>query len=319
MATVSQWSTEAPATSIPESVEALLPQASDVAFYEQRGYWVSGKVLPDEVVDSAMRGAERHWAGERDWELPGSRRFSDWNMGDGNTIRNNEYTSLQNREIRDLVRYPLIGMIAARLARSPLIRLWDDQLVSKPPAPDVNGAIVGWHSDRAYWMTCTSPEMLTAWIPLHDCPVEMGPVIYIDRSHLWPEAETMRHFNTDDLDRSEAETMGQRAESLKRTVAIEKGQMSFHHSRLIHGSAVNRGTSLRTSIAVHMQDQRNRYRVYRNADGEPWHLPNDDLCRTDEHGLPDYTDPAVFPILYGPDAADDDRARSDVAEGRVAR
>jgi len=284
---------------MPPHIEGLLPQASDVAFYEEHGYWVSGKILPDEVIDAAARGAERHWAGERDWELPASRAFSDWSDADGDTIRNNEYASLQNREIRDLVHYPLIGMIAARLARSPVIRLWDDQLVSKPPAKGDDGAVVGWHSDRAYWMTCTSPEMLTAWIPLHACPVEMGPVIYIDGSHRWPEAETMRHFKTDDLDRLQAETMGQDVESLKRTIAVEKGQVSFHHSRLIHGSGINRGTHPRTAIALHMQDHRNRFRVYRNADGEPWHLPNDDLCRTDERGLPDYTDPAVFPLLYG--------------------
>ena len=101
--------------------------------------------------------------------------------GDGDTIRNSEYTALQNREIRALVQHPIIGAIAARLTRSSEIRLWDDQLVSKPPSAGPRGPVVGWHTDRAYWMTCTSEDMLTAWIPLHDCPVEMGPVIYLCR------------------------------------------------------------------------------------------------------------------------------------------
>ncbi|CAN5757599.1 hypothetical protein BH23CHL8_BH23CHL8_07670 [soil metagenome] len=42
---------------------------------------------------------------------------------EGETLRNSEYVSLQNREIRALVHYPVIGMIAARLARSSTIRL----------------------------------------------------------------------------------------------------------------------------------------------------------------------------------------------------
>jgi len=148
-------------------VEWLLPGEEDVAFYEEHGYYVTPKALPDDVIDAAIRGAERHWAGERDWRLPVSGGFGDWKPGDGDTIRNSEYTALQNREIRALVQHAIIGAIAGRLTRSSEIRLWDDQLVLKPPSAGPGGPVVGWHTDRAYWMTCTSEDMLTAWIPLH--------------------------------------------------------------------------------------------------------------------------------------------------------
>lgn len=141
-------------------VEKLLPGEEDVAFYEEHGYYVTPKMLPDDVIDEAIRGAERHWAGERDRRLPVSGGFGDWKPRDGDTIRNSEYTALQNREIRALVQHPIIGAIAARLTRSSEIRLWDDQLVSKPPSNGPRGPVVGWHTDRAYWMTCTSEEML---------------------------------------------------------------------------------------------------------------------------------------------------------------
>lgn len=281
-----------------DELEALLPSDADVTLYEEHGYYVAGKVLPDEMIDAAVSGAERHWSGERDWTLPISKGFGDWKPSDGDTIRNSEYTALQNREIRALAEYPVIGMIAARLARSNEIRLWDDQLVSKPPATGPSGPVVGWHTDRAYWMTCTSEDMLTAWIPLHDCPVEMGPVIYIDGSHKWPDTEAMRHFNSQNLDALESRMIDRNAGELKRVIALEKGQMSFHHSRTIHGSDVNHGTFPRTSIALHMQDAKNRYQVYRNEAGEPWHITNDDLCRRDADGNPDYSDPAAFPVLF---------------------
>jgi len=278
--------------------ETLLPTDADVAFYEEHGYYVSPKILPDEVIDAAVRGAERHWAGQRDWRLPITSGFGDWKPSDGDTIRNSEYTALQNRQIRALVEYPLIGAIAARLTRSDVIRLWDDQLVSKPASNGPSGPVVGWHTDRAYWMTCTSEDMLTAWIPLHDCPVEMGPVIYIDGSHKWPDTESMRHFNSQDLDALEAQLMGEGSDSKRRVIALKKGQMSFHHSRMIHGSDVNRGSFPRTSIALHMQDEKNRHQIYRSETGEPWHITNDDLCRKDANGHPDYTDPSPFPVLF---------------------
>ena len=99
--------------------ERLLPGEEDVAFYEEHGYYVTPKVLPDDVIDAASRGAERHWAGERDWRLPVGGGFGDWKPGDGDTIRNSEYTALQNREIRALVQHPIIGAIAGRLTPGP--------------------------------------------------------------------------------------------------------------------------------------------------------------------------------------------------------
>jgi hypothetical protein len=280
-------------------IEALLPTDEDVALYRERGYHVAGKVLPDEVIDEAARGAERHFAGERDFRLPVESGFGDWKPGDPDTIRNSEFVALQNIEIRSLVLQPIIGAIAARLAGTDTIRLWDDQLVWKPPLPAAgDGPVVGWHTDRAYWMTCTSEEMLTAWIPFHDCPEEMGPVIYIEGSHRWPETESMRTFNAQNLEGLERRFVGTGADSLKRVVPLRKGEMSFHHSRLIHGSDVNRGTFPRLSLALHMQDESNRWRRYVNEQGVPWEITNDRLARKDPDGSPDYTDPAVFPIMW---------------------
>ena len=284
-------------------VEALLPTDDEVALYRERGYYVSRRVLPDDVIDEAVRGAERHFAGERDFHLPVDEGFGDWKPGDPDTIRNSEFVALQNLQIRSLVMQPIIGRIASRLAGSDTIRLWDDQLVWKPPsAAEGDGPVVGWHTDRAYWLTCTSEEMLTAWIPFHDCPEEMGPVIYVEGSHRWPETEGMRTFNAQDLEDVEGRLLGQAAGARKRTVALEKGQMSFHHSRLIHGSDVNRGTFPRLSLALHMQDGSNRWRSYLNERGVEWEITNDRLARKTPDGTPDYTDPSVFPIMW-PQAA----------------
>ena len=136
--------------------EALLPTDEDVDFYEEHGYYVSRKVLPDEVIDAAVRGAERHWSASA---TGGFRSVPDRRLealGRRYHPQLRVHRSLQDREIRSLVEVSVIGAIAARLTRSDEIRLWDDQLVSKPASSGPSGPVVGWHTDRAYWMTCTS-------------------------------------------------------------------------------------------------------------------------------------------------------------------
>ena len=107
-----------------------------------------------------------------------------------------------------------------------------------------------------------------------------------------------------DLETLERRLIGDENKSLKRVIALRKGQMSFHHCRMIHGSDVNRGDRPRTSIALHLQDGKNRYRPFLNERGEPWHITNDDLCRKDANGHPDYSDPAAFPSSGRPMAPD---------------
>jgi hypothetical protein len=74
-----------------DELEGLLPTEADVVFYEEHGYWVTGKVIPDNVVEAAQRGAERHWPGERDWGLPVDGGCADWTPNAGDGIRNSEF------------------------------------------------------------------------------------------------------------------------------------------------------------------------------------------------------------------------------------
>ena len=277
---------------------ALLPSDDDVTFYREHGWYISKKILSDEIIDLARVGSERHFAGERDVQLPIEGGRAEWKPGDGNTIRNCEFVTLQNLQIRQLVQEPLIGAIAARLAGSRAIRLFDDQLIYKPPDAQQAGTVVGWHVDRAYWMTCTSDDMLTAWVPFHDCPEEMGPLVVIDRSHKWPGTTALRTFKDQNLEQVEARYCPPRTTSIKIPIVLKKGQVSFHHCLTVHGSDVNRGKSPRVSLAIHMQDDKNRYRTYLNEQGVPWRLFNDQVCRRTPEGHPDYTDSAVFPTLW---------------------
>ena len=180
---------------------ALLPDESDVAFYEQNGYYISKEgIVPEALIDSASEGARRFYEGERDAVLPFDTGFSDWKPGDGEGQRNSEFVSLQKKELKALAVYPLLGAIAARLTRSGTIRVLDDQLIFKPSSPqNLSSTVTGWHADRAYWATCSSDKMITVWIPLHSVEISRSPLVVMAGSHRWPGLHDVRFFNDQNL------------------------------------------------------------------------------------------------------------------------
>jgi hypothetical protein len=285
-----------------------LPSDDDVAFYQQHGWFATARVLDDRLLDEALEGLRQHWAGHRDAELPGGgERFADWMPGAGEGTRNNEYLSLQNHRVRKLALSPIIGAIAGRLTGSSAIRLFDDQMVFKPGGQ--KDSAVGWHVDGDYWLTCSSQQMLTAWIPLHDCPDEMGPLVILDRSHAWShQIERSRlSFRQQDMDGFAGRVRELGYEFTPVMMNLRRGQISFHHCRAIHGSYPNRGESPRIALAVHLQDADNNYRPSIKPDGRPVILFNDMICLRTDSGMPDYSDDAVFPLLW---QAPDDMSKS---------
>jgi Phytanoyl-CoA dioxygenase (PhyH) len=281
----------------PEQI-ACLPNEDDVASYEEHGWYISPKILSDGVIDRAILGSERFYRGERDGAIPASQGYSNWTPEKGDGIRNNEFVSLQNRELRELAMQPIISAIAARLARTDHIRLFDDQLVYKPPQDETDESAVGWHCDRAYWATCTSDRLLTTWIPFHDCEEARGPLVVIDGSHKWSGLEHLRHFNRKNLaDLAVQFRQEGRAVSIVPMV-LKKGQVSFHNCWTVHGSYPNRSSSPRLALAVHLQDGGNRYRPFQNAQGQEVHIFDEQLCRKLPNGDPDFSDPSIFPVLW---------------------
>ncbi len=283
--------------------KAQFPTKEDIASYNENGFVVARGLLSPDEIDDALFGIDRYYAGERDWSLPVSGGFLDWKAEHADGLRINDYVSLQNTELRDLVMQPALGAAFSALSGAPVIRLFHDQLISKSPSFGSDTA-VGWHVDGAYWKTCTSSRMLTAWIPLVPYTEEMGPIHFIPGSHLWEGFGWMTTFNEKDLDalleRVAAE--GQPTEPV--AVMLEPGDVSFHHARTIHGSPPNRGATPRVALTVHVQDGDNRYTSFEDCRGAKAVHVNDALCRQGTDGLPDYSDdeicPQVWPAAWRP-------------------
>lgn len=286
---------------------ALLPTEEDVRSYAEHGWYLSPKLLTDDEVDQLVAASEAFYAGARSRRLPHRPpTLAYWEPSDGDVQRHNDYVHYESDEIAAILRKPLIGAVAARLAGAREIRLFQSTMIYKPPRPDEPSNLVPWHFDRHYWQTCTSDQMLTAFIPFHDCGEEMGTITMVDGSHRWRELgaddSTTRHFA--DRDPAELEHLLEAnarhngCEVLRRPMVIPKGHMSFHHCRTYHGSGPNLSDRPRRAISLHLQDGDNQHRSVTLSDGTPVRYNHDHLVRRTPEGAPDYADPEFCPVLW---------------------
>lgn len=280
-----------PASMLTAEQHRLLPDAADVRSYHEHGYWISPVILSDEVLDAADRGMSRFYAGEHD--RPPVVVDGAWTGGDG--LRKNDYASRSVTELDELVRQPVIAATAALLAGTNGIRLWHDQLLYKPVDHPGTPTNVGWHTDRQYWLSCSSDDMLTAWVGFHDVDEERGSVSFVRGSHRW-EVDDLDFFDPD-LARLEDRLRDQEHPLERHPTRMRRGQVSFHHCRTIHGSGPNRGTAPRRSIAIHLQPQDNAWRRHELPNGTLASHSLDTLVRTRD-GVPDYGDPQFCPVLW---------------------
>jgi ectoine hydroxylase-related dioxygenase (phytanoyl-CoA dioxygenase family) len=283
-----------------------LPSPADVEFYDEHGWWISPKVFSDEEIDEALDAARRYHEGERDSDLPAPiKRYLSWTPDQADQrLAKDDYVVLQSKVLGQIGLAACIGATAARLARTDEIRHFGSSLIYKPPLVRTDAARVGWHVDRAYWQTCTSEKMLTAWVPLHDCDTEMGTIAMIDRSHRWPSGPTVdalragTTFISDDIASIERRlsTLGLAVEKVP--MSLEKGQVSYHSCLTFHGSDINRSRTPRVCLTIHLQDEHNCHRQADKPDGQPVVHNTDLLVRRLATGRPDYRDPRVCPVIW---------------------
>jgi hypothetical protein len=274
-----------------------LPDQNQIRFFREHGWLITPKILPNSLIDDAIYGVKRLYAGEKDSRLPLSGGYLDWQPVHGDGIRINDYVSLQNQEIAALVHWEHLAKIAASLVDTKLIRLFHDQLVCKPTYQNRSTAVC-WHTDQAYWTTCSSVSLLTAWIPLEEYQIESGGLQIIDGSHLWEDHSWMRTFNDTNLEALKSRITPRDTQvPMVKQIQISPGQVSFHHAQIIHGSQPNLSNKMRIALTVHYQPRDNHYIPVTLADGKRALHVNDLLCRK-QNGQPDYHDPVICPVLW---------------------
>jgi hypothetical protein len=128
----------------------LLPTEKDLAFFNENGWYKSPVIFSDEEIELALKGVTDFYNGQIDFPMLSKEGIADDDSNEELTIKNNEFVTLQKKELRALGWHPMIREIAKILTQSSEMRLFTDSLVCKNPSKTKNTGIVGWHSDRAY-------------------------------------------------------------------------------------------------------------------------------------------------------------------------
>lgn len=279
----------------------ILPTEEDIKKYEELGWYVSPIILSDDLLDKAFLAGKDLYSGNRDADSPTILGPANDIYDESKVLMNNEYASLQKKEIRDIVFEPIVSAIAAKLSRTDEIRLFADALMCKFPAQKHNNGAFGWHTDKAYWPSCSSNDMLTAWIPLQDTTVDMGPMHVIENSHHWLMDDNLKKFcaaGNQNLTELEAYLRENKSNYRNLPMALKKGQLSFHNCNVFHGSPSNLSDKERMTLTIHMQDAKNNYEKKFKENGEKIIIGYEKMCKKDANGDPDYRDSLFFPVLW---------------------
>jgi hypothetical protein len=228
--------------------------------YERDGFYIlPHSIFPPDLVSRAVEGMDAIRRGEYDTGLPPCP--SPWKPGDDPghlcKIEQPQFASLA---LRELLRYPALGEVAAALTGAEWVQVWWVQLLYKPSEEEgAKRTNIGWHQDRYYWHIWEEgSELFTAWIALSNVEADCGPMLFARGSHRWG-LRSEGDFYEQDLARQRKALRPPEGEQWEEVAALlPAGGVSFHHNLTFHGSGPNTSGRPRRSLAVHLRTEKSR-------------------------------------------------------------
>ncbi|HMR57774.1 MAG TPA: phytanoyl-CoA dioxygenase family protein [Cyclobacteriaceae bacterium] len=162
----------------------------------------------------------------------------------------------EDEHIQQFVFSKRLAKIAADLMQVDGVRLYHDQALFK----EGGGGITPWHADQYYWPLETD-KTVTAWIPLQETLLEMGPLEFSAGSHQIVEG---RELEIGD----ESETLIQqrlRVTDFKHVIeAFDLGEVSFHSGWVFHRAGANTTDKMRKVMTIIYMDSKMRLKQPEN-------------------------------------------------------
>lgn len=256
-----------------------------IEFFHEHGYLSGIAILSDEQVEALRQELARlQDAQAEDREL-----FYEYNSNESKNPNHVLFHALGAWRVttgfHDLLWHPACMVPAAQLLGGA-VRLWHDQLFCKPAH---HGGVVAWHQDYSYWTRTQPLAHLTCWIGLDDSNRENGCLHYISGSHRWPDLPITGLAG--DMTAINAVLNEEQRREFQHPVAVElkKGEASFHHPRLVHGSFANHSDRSRRATVINVMKD-----GVRSASSDPL-LQGIPVIRPGEK-----VEGQFFPLLYEP-------------------
>ncbi|HYB40607.1 MAG TPA: phytanoyl-CoA dioxygenase family protein [Candidatus Methylomirabilis sp.] len=203
----------------------------DVAFYREHGYLLVRDVLDRPALDSAHRQMEALLEGAH-----GLSRHNDvYDLEPGHRPESPRVRRIKTPHrlpfFDQLFRHPSLVAIVQKLIGAG-VRLHGSKINIKAPR---YGSPVEWHQDWAFYPH-TNDDVLAVGVMLDDCTPENGPLLVVPGSHTGPVFD--HHAGGYFCGAVDPAAI---APEIRRAVPLvgPAGSMSFHHVRLLHGSAQN--------------------------------------------------------------------------------
>ena len=268
-----------------------------IDFFQENGYLKFGKVLDSAEVAAMRTGLDaviELELGEGDDSSPEfkyghDRRENRLNRGAGHPRAIHQYVNMWKRDVHyeRAIHHPLIAGTARALLDTPEVRLWHDQVISKPPHD--NGHF-GFHHDFFFW-PLSPPNIVSCWLALDDATVDNGCM------HVMPKSHKDERFSI--AARTEANAAAAKAREEGREpppnqwterqnmdishgipVELKAGECMFHHCLNFHGTPPNVTERQRRAFVMIFMAQGVRYHNAQSpghilvptievADGEP--------------------------------------------------
>jgi hypothetical protein len=168
--------------------------------------------------------------------------------------------------VKEIVFSKRLAKLAADLMGVDGVRMYHDQALFKEPG----GGHTPWHADQYYW-PLANDNTITAWIPLQETGLELGPVEFSAKSQQLQEGRTLKISD-------DSETLIQKKLTLndfKKVVEpFETGEVSFHSGWVFHRAGANATKNMRKVMTVIYMDKDMRLKAPDNenqqADWDTW-------------------------------------------------
>lgn len=217
----------------------LLPQ--QITYYRDNGYIRLKQIFAPDFLECFRKEINQKVHDLNTQDLPLEKRRS---------IYDKAFLQIMNLwTASDLVRRFVFGKRLARIATELMgctgVRIYHDQAIYKEPG----GGVTPWHTDQFYWPV-SNDNITTAWIPLQNTPLAMGPIAFCGKSHLFHGGRDLEISEDTEITLRDALRSFPMEE-----LPFELGDVSFHAGWTYHRAGPNSTDRPREVMTVIYMDE----------------------------------------------------------------
>ncbi len=153
----------------------------------------------------------------------------------------------EDEQIKELIFSRRLAQIATELMEVDGVRLYHDQALFK----EAGGGITPWHADQHYWPLETD-RTITAWIPLQNTPLNLGPLEFSAGSHKLLSGRELSISDESIISLKEKLRINNFPHIIE---PFDIGEVSYHSGWVFHRAGANSSNQTREVMTIIYMDK----------------------------------------------------------------